>query len=63
MGHFQHLDVYNATVFLLKKSNCTLYMIYSVTYYLEIRNFTIVYCASHFLLNYGQSGCLDNIEH
>ena len=38
-------------------------MIFSVTYYLELRNVIIVYCASHFFTNHGRIGCLDTIEH
>jgi len=37
----------------------TLNRIFSVTYYLELCNAIIVYCASHVFTNYGRIGCLD----
>ena len=38
-------------------------MIFSVTYYLELHNAMIVYCASHLFTNHGWIGCLHIIEH
>ena len=38
-------------------------MIFSVTYYLELRNVINVYYASYFFTNDGRIGCLDTIRH
>ena len=38
-------------------------MIFSVTYYLELRYAIIVYYAYHFLVNKGRMGCLIIREH
>ena len=41
----------------------TLYIVSSVTYYLELYNAIIVHYKSHFFVNKGQIDCLDIIEH
>ena len=37
-------------------------MIFSVAYYLELRNAITIYYASHFFTNHGQIGGLDTTE-